>query len=373
MQVRLTGARVPALDGVRGVAVLLVVAEHSDLLPPPAGALGVAVFFVLSGYLMTGLIARQRQAGDWSMLGFIGARAARLLPALLLLIVAYVAVSAAEGVPVARVSLVAASTALFVANYARMVLPWSLLSHCWSLAVEEQFYAVWPVVMVWLLRVRRPVGWLLGAAAVSALIRLLIEPGEFAFMSLPTNGYALLVGAALALAGRRRLPASLLVSGGFLLATVTIAAGPLLAYPAVFLAPIGALVGAGWVYACSSGRVRIFEIGWLRFVGRISYALYLWNSFFLGLPGVGTPAARVMAAGLAFAVATASTVLLEEPVRRWYARRLRDLPRGNEQGVRRRREDRARCGGSSAHPEPQCHVARRDVARLERVEGRAAH
>src|SRR6478735_1853778 len=91
MGVPLAGWRVghrPALDGLRGVAVLLVVADHAGFLPEPDGGIGVTLFFVLSGFLITRMIVEAREAGTWSMPAFLANRAVRLFPALLVMVAA---------------------------------------------------------------------------------------------------------------------------------------------------------------------------------------------------------------------------------------------------------------------------------------------
>jgi hypothetical protein len=150
----------PALDGVRGVAVLAVVLYHAGLPWAGGGFLGVELFFVLSGFLITSLLlAEWRQTGGIGLRGFWGRRARRLLPALFALLAvvgAYYALAGpAAAVPGLRGDGIA--TLRYYANWHQIAAgssyfaatgPVSPLTHTWSLAIEEQFYAVWPLVVL---------------------------------------------------------------------------------------------------------------------------------------------------------------------------------------------------------------------------------
>src|SRR6476661_4465973 len=94
----------PALDGLRGVAVLIVLADHAGFLPEPAGGIGVTVFFVLSGFLITRVIVEARERDAWSMPGFMANRFVRLFPALALMVLVVSTILLARGVPAGRVA-----------------------------------------------------------------------------------------------------------------------------------------------------------------------------------------------------------------------------------------------------------------------------
>src|ERR1019366_7636080 len=183
---------VPALDGVRAFAVVGVMAYHGGIPWLPAGFLGVDAFFVLSGFLITSLLISEWQRRRTIRLGqFWARRARRLLPALLLLLV-FVVLYAAFVVPAGTypgLRLDALSTLFYVANWHFILigsnyfnqtgLP-SLLTHTWSLAVEEQFYLVWSLVVVgvpkftgrlWALLALSVVGALASAAEMALLFR----------------------------------------------------------------------------------------------------------------------------------------------------------------------------------------------------------
>ena len=209
---------IPALDGVRAFAVLGVMAYHGGIPWLPAGFLGVDAFFVLSGFLITSLLISEWQRRHTIALGqFWARRARRLLPALLLLLV-FVVLYAAFVAPAGTypgLRLDALSTLFYVANWHFILigsnyfdqtgLP-SLLTHTWSLAVEEQFYLVWPLVVLgvlkftgrlWALLAVSVVGALASAAEMALLFRHGVGTTRL-YYGTDTHGQCLLVGAALA-------------------------------------------------------------------------------------------------------------------------------------------------------------------------------
>src|ERR1044071_207656 len=153
-----------SLDGVRGVAVLAVLAVHTNHLGGasllPGGSLGVDIFFVLSGFLITGLLIEEwSRSGSISLADFYRRRALRLVPALALMLLTLACVSAAVlSAPEAEQTLRALPTAfLYLTDFAisldgRAAL--GALRHTWSLAVEEQFYLLWPPLLLVALRAR---------------------------------------------------------------------------------------------------------------------------------------------------------------------------------------------------------------------------
>ncbi|MFB9236512.1 acyltransferase family protein [Plantactinospora siamensis] len=216
----------PALDGVRALAVAAVLAFHGGVAALPGGFLGVDVFFVLSGFLISSLLlAEHGRTGRLALGAFWARRARRLLPALLLVVVAVVAVgrriTPATELPALRSDALAAIG--YVANwrmayrggdYFTATATASPLQHTWSLGIEEQFYLLWPLVVVVLAARRRLLfGLTLAGVAVSTLLlgRLFV-PGavDRAYYGTDTRAAALLVGAALAvlLAGPLRRPAA---------------------------------------------------------------------------------------------------------------------------------------------------------------------
>ncbi len=147
----------PRLDGIRTIAVICVLVFHGGL-PPRGGFLGVDVFFVLSGYLITVLLLVEvRRTGTIRLRRFYTRRAIRLLPALCVMLgtVVTVAIITLPATSKHEVLLTNIYGLLYVANWAEVAgVPMGPLGHLWSLALEEQFYLVWPPTLMWLLRRR---------------------------------------------------------------------------------------------------------------------------------------------------------------------------------------------------------------------------
>jgi peptidoglycan/LPS O-acetylase OafA/YrhL len=304
----------PALDGLRGVAVLLVVADHAGFLPEPDGGIGVTLFFVLSGFLITRMIVEAREAGTWSMPAFLANRAVRLFPALLVMVATVSTVMLLRGLPVGRVAARAVPAVAYVQNMMpRMRFP--VFDQTWSLGVEEQFYLLWPLALPWVVRRRRPLVTIAAVIALSAAAAMTLG-GDW----LPMHVYALLSGCALALIGPAVARPWMLPTGAVALLGALVVApgftqiyvyGPMLATPAAVLLVAGA-----------SGPSRVLEVRPLRFTGRISYAVYLWHVPLLRLSGTtyaGVAALPYVA--LSVVLAVLSTLLLEEPLRRAWRQR----------------------------------------------------
>ena len=170
MQRRL--GHVPALDGLRGLAILLVIGGHYFLMPRGGGGTGVGLFFVLSGFLITTLLLEEHAATGRIRLGaFYVRRARRLLPGLALLLASYLVGAIVEGR--ARVALRAiAAGGFYTANIAQAYWPHLMgrepIGPLWSLAEEEQFYLVWPALLILLL------AWKLRERYLAALCGLAI-------------------------------------------------------------------------------------------------------------------------------------------------------------------------------------------------------
>ncbi len=344
------------LDGVRALAVGAVVAFHAGQTWAPGGYLGVDSFFVLSGFLITALLLRERsRTGRIGLREFWGRRLARLIPALATMVLVVVIVEGMRN-PDALATLRGDAVAAlgYVANW-RFIIEnhgyfgqtrlASLFEHTWSLSIEEQFYLVWPLLVVVLARARRPrlaVGVVagLGAAASAAATVLLARGGASnarIYFGTDTRLQAILIGAALAavltspegarprwargrdtwlhllaiagLAGTALLWANLdggsptLFRGGITVAALATAA----VIPSLVVAPNG-IVG------------RVLGVGPLRALGLISYGVYLWHwpiQLLVTRSAVGwqgTPLI-VLRAVLTVAAATLSYVCIERPLR----------------------------------------------------------
>lgn len=331
------------IEGLRGVAVILVVLAHAKVPGLAGGFVGVDVFFVISGYLITGLLLEQLKGqGRIDAWEFYARRARRLVPALWVL-VASVATMAAVMLPpdLLEPQIKAAFFAiLWAANlyfpvadvdYFGESASSSLLLHTWSLGVEEQFYLVWPWLLLagWRWR-QRTVVPMAGLAICSLVLCLLMARTEaiWAYYSMPTRLWQLAVGGlAFVLAARTRGQ-----SGVFAAAMASLGWGLLLgslwqlrdmpAYPSVWaLLPTAA--AAAWLVAGAHGLpspMRPLNWAWLRFSGRISYSWYLWHwpvlSFasVLGLPALSA-SGRFGLVALSMVLGWLSYRFVEQPFR----------------------------------------------------------
>jgi peptidoglycan/LPS O-acetylase OafA/YrhL len=346
------GARLPGLDGVRALAVLAVIAFHEQLTAFPGGFLGVDVFFVLSGYLITDLLVAQwNRSGHLDLRRFWARRARRLLPALavmLVVVTAAVAIIEPAQLSALRKSLIAAVTyssnwwqAMVHRSYFDQFGPPPPLQHLWSLAIEEQFYLIWPLILILVLifcesrRIRASVAWLL--AALSAVVMAIVYvPGadpSRVYYGTDTHASALLIGAALALSWPLRrmqqLPRektqrvdALGLAGIALLgwAMGHYAGNDSALYPVGLL--IAALAAGGVVLAAASPGVMSWLLGWppLRWLGRRSYGVYLWHWPVIALTTVALGQRSsggwvwLAEAALAIILAAASWRWIEQPI-----------------------------------------------------------
>ena len=302
------------VQGLRGVAIALVVAYHLNW-ATTGGYVGVDVFFVISGFLITAQLVRElAQRGQISFSGFYARRARRILPAATVVIIATVACARAVLAPTAAQRVFADAVAAVVyganfhfaaegADYFNATLPPSPLLHFWSLAVEEQFYLLWPLLLVvasliWLPARRRAgrrpamrtvavvLAFSAGASFAVGLVQTTTSP-SWAYYSTLTRGWELAVGAlaALGLPLWERLPhpwaAGLSWSG---LVAIGVAAAVFTSttpYPglAALLPVAGAfavIVGGSPAAACRGGTLLLGR--WpLQRLGDWSYSLYLWH------------------------------------------------------------------------------------------------
>lgn len=289
------------IQGLRAVAIGLVLADHLRLPGLPGGYIGVDVFFVISGYLITSQMLRSTSDGSSIDLGdFYARRIRRILPASVVVAMASLVIGYATLPPLQweRAASDAIWTLLYVPNIAFALAGTNYLSnsdpslyqHYWSLGVEEQFYLVWPLAFIVVYRLARRrlavVGWALALGTFVSLalcIVLTTWKQPIAFFLLPTRAWELGIGSLLAFAPQlvmKRRPAQILRSAGIV---IIIATALVLDHRSTFPGALALLptVGAAMVIAAGAWAPEISSTSWLlgnrwmRFTGDISYSLYL--------------------------------------------------------------------------------------------------
>nr|WP_108637223.1 acyltransferase family protein [Mycobacterium terramassiliense] len=347
----------PDIEGLRAVAVVAVVLFHAHIPGVSGGLVGVDVFFIISGFLITGLLWREvSSTGTVGLRRFYGARARRLLPASATVGVV-IMIGAAAMSPILQtrnIFIDGIASALYVSNYRFMLqgvdyladaLPSPFL-HYWSLGVEEQFYLVWPALIIgtaWLIRHARRRTGAQGPSSQRPylLVLVLVATASFAlslvftravppvaFFSLPTRAWELAVGGLVALTidQWRRLPALVAAIAGYAgLGMVLLACtrlGPDTPYPgtAALLPVLGAalVIGAGCALP-ARGVGRVLALRPMRAIGRVSYSWYLWHwPLLLVVPAAATGHSlgqRLTAVAVSLGLAFLTLRFIENPIR----------------------------------------------------------
>jgi peptidoglycan/LPS O-acetylase OafA/YrhL len=374
----------PGLDGLRAVSVLAVLAFHHYLIGghepgfAPGGFLGVEVFFVVSGYLITALLlAERRKSGSISLKRFWIRRARRLLPALfvmLAVVVLYALVFLPDSIDKLKSDTIAAVTytsnwwlVISHQSYASEAGRPALLKHLWSLAIEEQFYLLWPPLLILGLRKlgrKRTLGVMLGVAFASTVLMAIVATGSInaAYYSLDTRLSGLMLGSAMAFffapyqirgtpgKGVRAAMDVTGLAGMFILlwsfshfTYPFVQAGDLSVFRGGFLlVDVATLLVIASVVHPRSDAGLVLGCAPLRWIGVRSYSLYLWHYpiFCVTRPGLDVPlhgwellALRLV---LSFGAADLSYRYVETPIRGGAIGRYLDRVRV-ERGINRAR------------------------------------
>jgi len=330
------------IDGLRALAVVPVILFHAGFEPMSGGYVGVDVFFVISGYLITSILIRELLEGDFSILRFYERRARRILPALFVVLAVTVGLGVAIMLPYELNDLGRGLTAVvfFLSNvlfwkqsgYFAAASELNPLIHTWSLAVEEQFYVLFPPVLWLLWRLGQRWVWIgIGLAFIVSLALaevMSVRASSANFFLLPTRAWELMAGALIALwlqntpAPSGRAGEALALGGvvAIMLAIGLFDAGspfPSLRALLPVLGTVAIILGA------SPNTVTGRVLGWRGFVGvgLISYSAYLWHQplfAFARLTGSSEHLPPLLAVGLialTFALAWATWVYVERPFR----------------------------------------------------------
>ncbi|MBU2668607.1 acyltransferase [Actinoplanes bogorensis] len=337
----------PDIEGLRAIAVVLVVLSHVGVGAFAGGYVGVDVFFVISGFLITTLLLKELgKTGTISLRGFYARRAVRLLPVSAVVLVATV-VAAWFWLPATRfksISLDALYSTFYGINwrlayegtdYLNATAAPSPLQHLWSLAVEEQFYLIWPLLLLAVWSGRRANRRAMVALSLLVVVSLVVSVQQtagaapWAYFGSHTRAWELGIGALVAVSGGflRRTPKALaaMLTWGGLVAVVAAAVtfDKSTAFPGyVALLPVlgTAAVIAGGTSAAGWGAGTLIGTGPFRFIGKLSYGWYLWHWPVLmiwpaALSRTASVKTNLMFAVAALALAWVTYHLVENPIR----------------------------------------------------------
>ena len=329
----------PDIEGLRALAVIAVLLFHLGFAPASGGFVGVDVFFVISGFLIGGIVVHEAEAGTFRLGDYLARRLRRIVPVMLvvLVVVSLLATILLLPAELTEYAWSLGSSALFVSNihfwinrgaYAQS--EHEVLLHMWTLGVEGQFYLLLPLLVLGLMKLGRSGLWfgLVALSAGSAILSLKLHPA-IGFYLLPVRLWEFLAGMLVAMTPLPMLKARWVREGLALLGLALIlyavtsfnAETPFPGWRAAFPSfGAAAIIAAGANGASLVGGLLVMPP--VRFVGRISYSLYLWHWPVIVLLLLGLPAGAIdlslglVAAGVSFALAVLSWRYVEEPFRR---------------------------------------------------------
>lgn len=328
----------PDIEGMRAIAVLLVVAFHYEL-GLPGGFIGVDIFFVVSGYLITGILLRElQQTGALDLVQFYGRRARRLLPALLVVSVATLVAAAFVLSPVERGDVAKAGFAAsaYMSNFWFMTRAFDYFApesdanpflHTWSLSVEEQFYFIWPALMLLTSRLKRSqvltVLTIVTAISFVACMALVGWQQPWAFYSPFTRAWEFGLGAVAVIffrGSQLRAPGAIAAAGLIAIAASVFVIDETSVFPSwSSVVPV-----LGTVAVLAAGQQRNMVSALLSnpaqvWIGKVSYSLYLWHWPVIVLATIAWPdlsmVGRAVCLFVGVAGAVASYYFVEQPIR----------------------------------------------------------
>ena len=334
----------PEIDGLRSLAILPILLLHCGVSALAGGYIGVDIFFVISGYLITAIVMREVVAGSFSLVDFYRRRIVRILPALVVMIAVVLAAGCVLLFPVElrKLGQSAAATAAFGSNiYFYLTIDYfssdtNPLVHTWSLAVEEQFYLLYPLLLIALQRAQRRsiIGLFVVLSVISFAIGgyLAFRDPSAAFYLLPSRIWELLLGGLVALGAypqiRRAWMREVICWGALAVILIAIVIlRPSSHFPVPLAIPPALGAALLIAYAPETRAAALLSLKPLRWIGLISYSLYLWHrpiiAFYLLHHGFDLRLADItILLVLCFGAAILSYVLVERPaLRRWRAGR----------------------------------------------------
>jgi peptidoglycan/LPS O-acetylase OafA/YrhL len=325
-------AEIYGFDALRAFSVLLVIVSHVGIVEAARNptlvkfftvfnaSYGVKTFFVLSGFLITTLLIKEHtKTGSVNVLNFMARRALRILP-LYFLILAIIAVLIVAGIAQKSWGAMAFGT-LYIFNFVPKALSVNYMSHLWSLAVEEQFYLVWPFLFAWWFSRKTVLILICVTVIVACYLTLGMDLGEISRKfftdrwTIPAI-YPIAIGALLALCMAPALGHGAVAIGSFALIAM-----PLFVTGSEFVSTFGIAGLIAWIYL-NQNNVAVRALEWtpLKSIGVISYGLYMWQGLLTGngpyrvVPGF--PLDPMLGAVLTFPIAALSFYYFEKPIQR---------------------------------------------------------